>query len=207
MKCSTEPRQGRSGRDVNRHVPACCFPVGAHSFTNWPLVSSVIHCSGTGLQAGNQLPELGQLISLPHAFHFPSSCFSHHYIHIQNTSGQGLFPNTAIKQAFISTDISSYTRIQTTVGLFAACGANTKSIKTTFNPLTTQSDYKAQQSRTASGFKTHSTVQWHKRALGTGKLLARHLKEEHGGVCINASISNHLCPNHNSLYVDSLKPK
>lgn len=78
VKRSTEPRHGRSGREVSRHVLACCFPVGAHSFTNCPLVSSVIHSSGTGLQAGNQLPELGQVISLPHAFHFLSSCFSHH---------------------------------------------------------------------------------------------------------------------------------
>jgi len=78
VKRSTEPRQGRSGREVNRHILACCFLVGAHSFTNWPLVNSVTHCSGTGLQDGNQLPGLGQLISLAHAFHFPSSCFSHH---------------------------------------------------------------------------------------------------------------------------------
>lgn len=154
---------------------------------------------------GNSFPFPTLSISLPPVFH--TIIFTY-----KTLQGKDFFliqpSNTlAIKQAFISTDISSYTRIQTTVGLFAACGANTKSIKTTFNPLTTQSDYKAQQSRTASGSKTHSTVQWHKRALGTGKLLARHLKEEHGGVCINASISNHLCPNHNSLYVDSLKPK
>lgn len=104
--------------------------------------------------------------------------------------------------------ISTYIRIQTTVGLFSVCGTNTEAIKTTFNPLTTQYDYKVQQPRIASGSKTYSTVQWHERASGTGTFLATHLKEEHGGgVCMDASISNLLCPNHNSLYVDSLEPK
>lgn len=135
VKCSAEPRQGRSGKEVNRHVLACCCPVGAHSFTNWPLVSSVIHCSGTGLQAGNHMPEFGQLISLPHAFPFPSFSFSHHIsgkykilqgkeFFIIQVSGM-----LGIKQAFISTGTSRYTRIQTTVGLYAVCGMNTKSIK------------------------------------------------------------------------------
>lgn len=135
VKRSTEPRQGRSGREVNRHVLACCFPVGAHSFRNWPLVSSVIHCSGTGLQAGNQLPELGQLISLPHAFHFPSSCFSHHTSWKYKTlRGKDFFviqvsSMLGIKQAFMPMGTSRYTGIQTTVGLYAVCGTDTKSIK------------------------------------------------------------------------------
>lgn len=134
-KRSTEPRQGRSGREVSRHVVACCFPVGAHSFTNWPLVSSVIHCSGTGLQAGNQLPEFGKLISLPRAFHFPSSCFSHHVSWKYKTlRGKDFFiiqvsSILGIKQAFISMGTSRCTRIQTTVGLYSVCGTNTKSIK------------------------------------------------------------------------------
>lgn len=136
VKHSTEPRHGGSGREVNRHVLACCFPVGAHSFTNWPLVGSVIHCSGTGLQAGNQLTELGQLISLsvlsiflPPVFH---TALVENYKTLQGKKDFFIIQVSSmlgIKQAFISVGTSRYTRIQTTVGLYAVREINTKSIK------------------------------------------------------------------------------